>query len=242
MIRIYIREINSFLNSLTGYLVIGLFLAGIGLLMWIFPETSVLNYGFADMHTLFAFGPYVYMFLIPAITMKMFAEERKSGTIEMLLTRPLTDYDIIFGKFLAGFTLVVFSVLPTIIYYFSIYQLGNPVGNVDSAGVTGSYIGLLLLGAVFSSIGLFSSSLTDNQIVAFITAVFLSFIFYSGFQSIAAINVWGTWSGVIEYFGLQYHYNFMSKGLIDLRDLVFFLSVTGIMLMLTKLILSSRKW
>ncbi|MFC2125903.1 gliding motility-associated ABC transporter permease subunit GldF [Bacteroidota bacterium] len=242
MVRIYLKEINGFLNSLTGYLVVGLFLTGMGLLTWVFPETNILNYGFADMGTLFTLGPYVYMFLIPAITMRMFAEESKSGTIEMLLTQPLSDYEIIFGKFLAGFSLVVFSVLPTLIYYFSIYQLGNPVGNIDSAGVTGSYIGLILLGALFTSIGLLSSSLTENQVVAFIIAVFLCFVFYSGLQSIAAINVWGNWSALIESLGIQYHYNFMSKGLIDLKDLTFFLSVTGIMLMLTKLILSSRKW
>jgi len=242
MFRIYNKEINNFLNSITGYLVVGLFLTGIGLLTWVFPSTSVLNYGFADMGTLFSFGPYVYMFLIPAITMKMFAEEKKSGTIELLYTQPLSDYQIIFGKFLGGFTLVVFSVLPTIIYYFSIYRLGNPIGNIDSAGVIGSYIGLLLLGGVFTSIGLVSSSLTENQIVAFIIAVFFCFLFYSGFDSLASINVWGNWSGIVESLGIQYHYNFMSKGLIDLRNLVYFFSVTGIMLLLTRLILSSRNW
>ncbi len=242
MVRIYLKEINSFLNSLTGYLVIGLFITGIGLLTWIFPETSVLNYGFADMATLFTLGPYVYMFLIPAITMKMFAEEKKSGTIELILTQHLTYYEIVFGKFLAGFSMVIFSILPTLIYYLSIYKLGNPAGNIDSAGVAGSYIGILLLGAVFTSIGLLSSALTENQIVAFIVAVFICFVFYSGFQSIAAINVWGRWSATIEGLGGQYRYNFMSKGLIDLRDLIYFLSVICIMLMLTKLILSSRKW
>lgn len=172
----------------------------------------------------------------------MFADEKKSGTLELLMTRPLTDYQIIFGKYFAGLAIVVFSLLPTLVYYFSIYRLGNPVGNIDSAAVFGSYFGLFFLGGLFTSIGLLSSSLTENQIVAFIIAVFICFIFYTGFQSMASINAWSNWSSAIEYLGVNYHYNFMGKGLIDLRDVVYFISVTGIMLMITKLILVSRKW
>ena len=167
-----------FMNSLIAYIVISVFLTGIGLLMWVFPETSVLDYGYADMQTLFTLGPYVLMFLIPAITMRMFAEEKKTGTIEMLLTKPLTDWDIILGKFLSGWLLVILAVIPTIIYYVSVYLLGNPPGNVDTAGVMGSYVGLILLGAVFTSVGLFASSVSSNQIVSFIIAVFLCFIIY----------------------------------------------------------------
>ena len=174
--------------------------------------------------------------------MKMLAAEKKSGTIELLLTQPLTDYQIIFGKFLAGLTLVAISILLTGIYYISMYYLGNPAGNIDSAGVAGSYIGLILLGGLFTSIGLLASSLTENQIVAFIVSVFLCFLLYTGLQSIASINVWGSWSSLIENLGVQYHYNFIGKGLIDLKDALYFLSVTGIILMLTKLNLSSRKW
>lgn len=242
MYSVYIKEINSFLNSLIAYIVISVFLTAIGLLMWVFPETSVLNYGFADMDTLFSFGPYVFMFLIPAITMRMFAEEKKSGTMELLLTRPISDLHLILGKYLSGLTLVIFSLIPTLLYYFTVHQLGNPVGNIDTAGVVGSYIGLLLLGGVFTAIGIFSSALTENQVIAFIIGIFLCFILYVGIGSLAAINPWGALSVVLEQAGLTYHYNSMSKGLLDSRNIVYFLSVISLMLFLTKIILGSRKW
>ncbi len=242
MIQILVKELNGFLNSLIAYIVIAVFLTGIGLLMWVFPDTSVLEYGYADMETLFTLGPYVFMFLIPAITMRMFAEEKKAGTIELLLTKPLTDWQIILGKYFSGWLLVIFAVLPTLVYYWSVYQLGDPVGNVDTAGVIGSYVGLILLGGLFTAIGILSSLFTTNQIVSFITAVFLCFIFYSGFQSLASIDVWGNWSPFLEQLGILYHYNALSKGLIDTRDVVYFASMIGLMLMFTKLILGSRKW
>jgi ABC-2 type transport system permease protein len=242
MLQIFKKEINSFLNSIIAYIVISVFLTAIGLFMWIFPDTSVLNYGFADMDTLFSFGPYVLMFLVPAITMRMLAEERKSGTMELLLTKPLTDYQIILGKFLAGFALVFFSIAPTVIYYFSISSLGNPPGNIDTAGIIGSYIGLLLLGMIFTSIGLFSSSLNDNQVVSFITAIFLCFLFFSGFDYISALTTRGSLASMLEKTGILYHYQFLSKGLIDLSNVIYFLSITALMILLTKFVLSSRKW
>jgi ABC-2 type transport system permease protein len=242
MYQIFKKELNGFLNSFIAYISMSVFLIGIGLLMWVFPETSVLNYGFADLETLFSFGPYVFMFLVPAITMRMFADEKKSGTLELLLTKPVTDLQIILGKYSAGFMLVVFSLIPTILYYFSVYQLGNPPGNIDTAGVIGSYIGLILLGGVFVSIGILASSLTDNQVVSFITALFLCFLLYYGFQSLASINIWGTYSAILEELGILYHYNYMSKGLIDIRNVIYFLSLITIMIMLAKLRLSSRKW
>lgn len=242
MIQVFVKELNSFLDSLIAYIVIAVFLTGIGLLMWVFPETSVLEYGYADMETLFTLGPYVFMFLIPAITMRMFAEEKKAGTIELLLTKPLSDWQIILGKYFSGVVLVVFSILPTLIYYWSICELGNPEGNIDTAGVIGSYIGLLLLGGVFAAIGIFASAISTNQIVSFIVAVFLCFIIYSGFESIASINNWGVFSAFLEQLGVVYHYNSLSKGLVDSRDVIYFLSVVVLMLLLTKLILSSRKW
>lgn len=242
MIQIFIKEINGFLNSLIGYLVIAVFLLGIGLLMWVFPESSVLDYGYADMETLFSLGPYVFMFLIPAITMRMFAEEKKEGTMELLLTLPVTDWQIILGKYLSGLFLVIFSLVPTVVYYYSIYQLGNPVGNIDTAGVIGSYIGLTLLGAVFTSIGIFSSLTSSSQIVSFILSVFLCFIIYAGFESIAGIDVWGQSSLLLEQLGILYHYKSLSKGLIDSRDIIYFLSVIALMLGFTKFLLGSRRW
>jgi ABC-2 type transport system permease protein len=242
MIRVLTKEFNSFLNSLIAYVVIGVFLTGMGLLMWVFPETSILDYGYADMETLFSLGPYVFIFLIPAITMRSFAEERKSGTMELLLTKPLTDWDIVLGKFFACFLLVLFALLPTVIYYFSVSALGNPAGNIDTPGVIGSYIGLALLAGVFCSVGIVASSITSNQIVSFILAAFLCFIVFSGFESISTLNVWSENSLLIKQFGILYHYDALSKGLIDSRDVIYFISVGGLMLLISKIILSARSW
>jgi ABC-2 type transport system permease protein len=242
MIAILKKEINSFLNSLIAYMAIIVFLIAIGLFMWVFPETSVLEYGFADLETLFSMAPYIFMFLIPAITMRSFAEEKKTGTIELLFTKPLTDNQIILGKYLASVFLVLISILPTLIYYFSVYKLGSPVGNIDTAGVVGSYIGLFLLGAVFCSIGIFSSSITDNQILSFIISTFLCFLIYEGFSYISTINVWSDLSYYIEQIGIAYHYQTISKGVIDSKTLLYFFSMIYIMLSATRLVLGSRKW
>ncbi len=240
MIQVFVKEFNSFLNSLIAYIVIGAFLTGIGLLMWVFPETSVLDYGFADLDTLFSMAPYVFIFLIPAITMKSFAEEKKMGTLELLLTKPLSDWNVVLGKFLATCALVLLALLPTFIYYYSVYLLGNPVGNVDSAGVMGSYLGLALLAMIFCAIGLLASSLTSNQIVSFILAAFLCFIIYTGFESLSSFG--GNAALLIKQVGIIYHYESLSKGLIDSRDVIYFLSVAGFILLTTKVVISSRQW
>ncbi|WMJ74542.1 gliding motility-associated ABC transporter permease subunit GldF [Cytophagaceae bacterium ABcell3] len=242
MLSILQKEINAFLNSLIAYIVIILFLTAIGLFIWVFPETSIFEYGFAEMEAFFSLAPWVFIFLIPAITMRTFAEEKKDGTIELLLTRPVTDWQIIFGKYFSAIVLVCLALVPTLLYYYTVSELGSPAGNVDSAAVAGSYIGLILLGSVFASIGIMSSVLTTNQIVSFIIAVFLCFIFYTGFESLASVNVWGQYSVLIDKLGISYHYRALSKGLIDSRNLVYFFSVISIMLLSTKLILGSRKW
>lgn len=240
MIQVFVKEFNSFLNSLIAYIVIGSFLTGIGLLMWVFSETSVLDYGFADLDTLFSMAPYVFIFLIPAITMKSFAEEKKMGTLELLLTKPLSDWNVVLGKFLATCALVLLALLPTLIYYYSVYLLGNPVGNVDSAGVMGSYLGLALLAMVFCAVGLLASSLTSNQIVSFILAAFLCFIIYTGLESVSSFG--GNAALLIKQVGIIYHYESLSKGLIDSRDVIYFLSVAGFILLTTKVVISSRQW
>ncbi len=239
---ILVKEFRSFLNSLIAYMVMAVFLTAMGLLTWVFPDTSVLNYGFADMGTLFSLAPYVFIFLIPAITMRSFAEEKKSGTLELLLTKPLSDWDIVLGKFFACFFLVVIAILPTLIYYFSIRQLGNPVGNIDTSGVMGSYIGLLLLSAIFCSIGLLASSSTPNQIVAFILAAFLCFIIFTGFHSLSSLPVLASVAVGVKQLGILHHYETLSKGLIDSRDVIYFISVTALLLLFTKTILSARTW
>ena len=241
MITILKKEINEFLNSLIAYVVIGIFLTGIGLLMWVFPDTNVMDYGYASMETLFSLGPYVFMFLIPAITMKSFAEEKRNGTIELLYTLPFRDIEIVIGKFLAGFLLVLFSILPTIVYYYSLSYLSNPVGNIDTAGIVGSYIGLILLAGIFTAIGILSSALTGNQIVSFILAAFLCFVFYSGFDSIASINLWSSTSYFIKQVGILAHYESLSKGLIDFSDVVYFLSMMVLIIYLTRIVLTVQK-
>jgi ABC-2 type transport system permease protein len=210
--------------------------------MWVFPDTSVLDYGYADMDTLFSVGPYVFIFLVPAITMRSFAEERKLGTLELLLTKPLTETDIVVGKFFASFCLVIISLVPTLIYYFSLSTLGNPPGNVDTPGVIGSFTGMILLGGAFCAVGILASSITPNQIVSFIVAAFLSFVLYAGLDSIATLSPSGETALAIRQLGMLYHFESMGKGLIDSRDVIYFLSMGGVLLLSTKTILSSRSW
>jgi ABC-2 type transport system permease protein len=217
-----------------------IFLIAIGLFVWVFPDTSVLAYGYADLGTLFSIAPFVLMFLVPAITMRSFAEERKTGTLELLFTMPLTDWEIILGKYFAAVSLVVFSILPTILYYITLYILGNPKGNIDGAGVFGSYLGLTLLGAGFCSIGILASALTDSQIVAFVVATFLCFMLYMGFNSLASVELWQDWSNTISQLGIAYHYNAMSKGLIDTRNLVYFASLIVLALQITRFTMRAR--
>ncbi len=242
MFAIFLKEINSFLNSLIAYLVMIVFITFIGLYTWVFPDSSVLNYGFADMQSLFEFGPVAFLLLIPAITMRSFSEEKREGTIELLLTRPLTDWQIVLGKYFACLALVLLSLIPTSIYYFSIRELGNPPGNIDSAAVLSSYVGLLLLGSVFTAVGLFSSVSTKNQVMSFIICLLICYVLYDGLARIATINLWSSQAALLTYLGLGNHYEALSKGLIDSRNVFYLLSIVGVMLLLTHKILGSRKW
>ncbi|RYD86669.1 MAG: gliding motility-associated ABC transporter permease subunit GldF, partial [Sphingobacteriales bacterium] len=220
-----------YLSSLVAYVTIGVFLLVLGLFLWVFPDSSILEYGYAGLEGLFNTAPYLFMFLIPAITMRAIAEERKEGTLELLLTRPLTLFQIVLGKYLACVLLVLFALVPTLIYYYSVYQLGLPQGNIDTGAVIGSYIGLLLLGAAFVAIGLFASSITKNQIIAFTIAVFLSFFFYSGFDSLSQLLSLQNIS--LQSLGITEHYQSVSRGVLDTRDLVYFLLLAGVFIWLT---------
>jgi ABC-2 type transport system permease protein len=239
MLSIFRKELNSFLNSLVAYIVIGVFLVLVGLFTWFF-DSNVLDYGYADLNNFFQLTPFIFLFLIPAITMRSFSEEFKTGTIELLFTKPLSEWQIILGKFLATFFLIFVALLPTLLYYYSVYQLGSPKGNIDSAAIWGSYLGLLLLGGVFASIGLWASSMTDNQIVAFIIGAILCYFLYDGINQFANIFT-GTIQYFINYLGLNYHYSSLGRGLIDSRNVLYLLSVIFIMLFLTKLRLSAKK-
>lgn len=243
MYSIYKKEINLFLSSLIGYLSVGLFLIGTGLFVWIFPTYSVIDYGFANLDAFFDMSPYIFLFLIPAITMRMLSEEMQTGTFELLATRPLSDWQIILGKYLAALSLIAIALLPTFIYYLSVYELGLPKGNIDSGAAFGSYIGLLLLGAAFASVGIFASSLSQNQIVAFLWALFLSAFCYDAFSNLSKLPIFfGQIDTVIEKIGISYHYQSISRGLLDVRDLIYFSSFIAAFLLATKLNLEKRKW
>ncbi|MCK4464724.1 MAG: gliding motility-associated ABC transporter permease subunit GldF [Bacteroidales bacterium] len=237
------KEINSFFSTVVGYIVIMVFLTANSLFLWIFPgELNVLESGYATIDTLFIIAPWVFLFLVPAVTMRMFSEERKTGTIELLLTRPLSDLQIISAKFLAGLILVLFSLLPCLVYFISVYLLGNPVGNIDTGGTWGSFIGLFFLAGIYVSIGIFASSLTDNQIIAFILSLILCFFFFIGFESLSSIPIFQSIDHVIMNLGINEHYKSMSRGVIDSRDMVYFTVVVVLFLVFTKTSLQSRRW
>jgi ABC-2 type transport system permease protein len=243
MITLLKKEIRSFLTSLIGYIVITVFLLINGLFIWVFPlEFNILDNGYANLDGLFMIAPFVFLFLIPAITMRSFAEEKRSGTIEILMTKPITDIQVILAKYFAGVLLVIFSILPTLVYYISVYKLGSPAGNLDAGGTWGSYIGLLFLGAAFVAVGLFSSTITDNQIVAFILSLFLCGFLYIGFEMIYSLDIFGNLSLFIQSIGISAHYNSLSRGVIDTRDLIYFFSVIVFFILLSKISLESRKW
>jgi len=243
MFTLFKKEINGFLDSLIGYIVVIVFLLMTGLFLWVFPvQFNILDFGFANLDGLFMLAPFVFLFLIPAITMRSFADEKKSGTLELLMTQPLTDIQVVLAKFFAGGALVIFSLIPTLIFFISVYRLGLPAGNLDTGAIWGSYTGLLFLGIAFVSIGIFSSSVTDNQIVSFIVAVTLCFFMYMGFELIYTFILSGTAGLIIESLGINAHYTSMSRGVIDTRDVIYFFSVTTLFILLTKLSLESRKW
>ncbi|MFN4257134.1 MAG: gliding motility-associated ABC transporter permease subunit GldF [Saprospiraceae bacterium] len=243
MLPIFKKEINAFFSSLIGYIVIGVFLLLMGMVMWVFPEYSVLDGGFASMDTLFSMAPLVFMFLIPAVTMRTLAEETQSGTIELLVTRPISDWQIVGGKFLACLALVAFALLPTFLYYITVYRLGSPPGNLDSGGIAGSYIGLLFLAGAYVAIGVFASSLTNNQIVSFVLAAFLCFFVTLAFDFLSRLPIFfGKTDDLVQSIGIQYHYDSVSRGVLDTRDLVYFVSVIAVFLAATVLSLGRRKW
>lgn len=232
MFAILKKEINSFFASPIGYLVIAIFLILNGLFLWVFKgEFNVLDYGFADLSAFFLLAPWILIFLISAVTMRSFSDETKQGTMELLLTKPISHLQIVLGKYFGTILLIIIALLPTLLYPYTVYRLGNPVGNLDMGSTLGSYFGLLFLIASYAAIGVFTSTLSDNQIVAFILSIFLCFLFYIGFEGISEI----TSSSFIEQLGMNYHFKSMGRGVIDTRDIVYFLSVSVFFLTITKL-------
>lgn len=236
-----LREIKSFFGSPIGYLVIAIFLLLNGLFLWVFEgEFNILNSGFADLSPFFTVAPWILIFLIPAVTMRSFSDEKKQGTIELLFTKPLSVWEIVNGKFFGALILIVLALLPTIVYIFVISSLGSPPGNIDMGSTLGSYFGLLFLVAGYTSIGIFTSTLSDNQIVAFIVSVFLCFVLYYGFEGLAGLA--GNLDNFVSSLGMDYHFKSMGRGVIDTRDIIYFVSITILFLSLTVYKLKSLKW
>jgi ABC-2 type transport system permease protein len=224
-----------------AYITVGLLLAVLGLVLWVFPDFSLLNTPFASVDALFEIAPLIFMFLIPAFTMRTFAEEKQAATLEILITRPISVWQIILGKYFATLSWLAIALLPTILYVFSIYKLVSPPVFIDLGNIAASYVGLFLLGSVFCAIGVFASAQTSNQIVAFVMAVFFCFVLYYGFYFFSRLASFsGNLDSIIESLGIDDHYHSISRGVIDTRDLVYFFSLIGLCLTWTWVTISKR--
>jgi ABC-2 type transport system permease protein len=233
MLAIFRKEINQFFSSPIAYIIMGVFLTAMGLMLWVFPDTSLLENGYADMGIFFNLTPYLLLFLVPAITMRSIADEVRSGTLEWLLSKPVSRWGIVGGKFLASWLLVIITLLPTLLYYVTLYQLGAPVGNIDSAGVFGAYIGLFLLAGVFVAVGLWASSFNDNQVVAFVLGVFCCFLLYVGLSALAGLTALSGVGYYLSLLALDEQYRALGRGVIDSRNVVYLLSLAVLFLILT---------
>ncbi|MCF6365468.1 MAG: gliding motility-associated ABC transporter permease subunit GldF [Bacteroidales bacterium] len=236
------KEVTSFFGSLTGYIVISIFLIANSLFLWVFPgEYNVLDSGYANLDTLFFMAPWIFLFLVPAVTMRLFADEKRTGTIELLFTRPLSELQIVLAKYSAGIALVLFSLIPVLLFFITVGFLGDPAWNIDTGAFWGSFIGLFFLAAVYVAIGVFASSVTDNQIIAFLTAMIISFFFYIGFEAVSNLELWGNFSNTVDKLGINAHYKSMSRGVLDTRDIIYFVTVSLIFLLSTKAVLEKSR-
>ena len=238
---IFIKEINSFFSSIVGYVALLVFLIACGLFLWIIPQYSILEYGYASLDRFFEIAPWLLLLLVPAVTMRSFADEFRTGTIEWLYTKPVTDIDIIVGKYLATLALIAFAILPTLIYVYTISVLSFPDIGLDTGAIIGSYIGLFCLAATFAAVGIFCSSLTANQVVGFLISLLACYLLYTGFEQLSKLP---NFSEGIDYYlsmiGMEFHYDSISRGVVDSRDVVYFLSVIIFFVSLTRYSLNSR--
>ena len=239
---IWQKELAGYFNSLIAYVVLGVFFIGMGLFFWVF-EYNILEPGntYATLDALFLYGPYLFLFLVPALTMRSFSEELGRGTLELVLTKPVSEWQLIWGKYLAVVGMIGFALLLTLVYYVTVYWLGAPMGNLDHGATLGAYIGLFFVGGIFAAIGTWTSSLSESQIVAFIIAAFLCFFIYQGLEYLAGIRALTLLNSLIINLGLMEHYQQMSKGVLDMRDVFYFLSVIAIFLILTRWTLEVKK-
>lgn len=242
MIALLKKELQSFFSSLTAYLVLIIFLITNGLFLWVFSnDLNIFDSNYAGIDGLFFLAPWVFLFLVPAITMRLFSEEFKSGTFELLITHPITDFEIVMAKFLSAIVLVLFSLLPTLLYFITVYLLGNPLGNIDTGATIGAYIGLFFLAAIYSSIGVFVSSFTESQIVSFLVTVILCFLSFSGFEYIGSLSLFKQVQSFVLNIGINEHYTSISRGVIDARDIVYYISVSGLFVYFTIVSISKRR-
>lgn len=238
---IFEKEIHSFFNSLIAYMVIAVFLGVVGFFVWIAPSNT-LQSGFANLQVFFLFAPLAFMFLVPAITMRAISEEKKSGTLEFLITRPISELQILLGKYFACVVLTSLCVLPTLLYMYTVSTYAMPKGNIDAGAIYGAYLGLIALGACFATLGIFASTLTDNQIVAFVFGFFLCFVWYKGFGLVADLFTHQVLlHDVIQGFSIESHYESISRGVIDMRDVIYFISFCAGFLFLSKTVMSRKK-
>jgi ABC-2 type transport system permease protein len=243
MFAIFRKEITGFFSGLTGILAIVVFLLVNSLFMWVFPgEWNILESGYAGLDTLFFLSPWLFLFLVPAVTMRMISEEKRLGTIELIYSKPVTEREIVWGKYLASVSLVLLSLIPCIIWYITVYLLGETPGNLDKGGTLGAFIGLFFLAAIYASAGIFASSLTDNQVVAFIAAILICFFLFMGFDSFAYLPGLRKVDEFVIQLGINEHYKSMSRGVLDIRDAAYFIGTTIIFNESTRLVLLSRKW
>lgn len=242
MYAVFKRELFSLLNSMMAYITIGVFLLVSGLLLWVFPDTSILDYGYAELNGFFKLAPLLLLFFIPAFTMRSFAEERREGTYVLLASKPVTEQQIILAKYFAVLSMIAGALLPTGLYYYSISELGLPKGNIDGAAVAGSFTGLFLLGSSLAAIGLLASAMARNQVVAFTIAVFFSFIAYMGFDALAKLAVFGYPETIFSWLSMNTHFESMSRGVLDTRDIIYFISFIFLFLGLTRMVIGGRKW
>ncbi|MDR1983783.1 MAG: gliding motility-associated ABC transporter permease subunit GldF [Prevotellaceae bacterium] len=237
------KEIILFFSSLTGYISVVIFLFLTAWFMWIsHGELNIIDSGYANIDTLFIIAPWIFLFLVPATTMRSFAEEKKMGTIEILFTKPISELNLIIAKFLAAVVLVFLSLLPCLLYFITVYQLGNPVGNIDVGGAWGSFIGLFFLASCYASIGIFASAQSDNQIFAFILSAVICFFMYTGIAELSSIKIFSFADSLLLSLSINEHYQSISRGVVDSRDILYFISVIAIFILLTRLKLQSRKW
>ena len=242
MIALFRKEINLFFSSIIGLLTIVLFLLINALFLWVFSgDFNLLDFGYATLDPFFMISPVIFLIFIPAVCMRLFSEEYQSGTMESLLTKPISLWNVIFSKFLAANVLVLFAIIPTLIYFVSIYYLGETIGNLDFGGIMGSYIGLLMLSSTFIAIGIFSSSISSNQVIAFLIAIICNTIIYYGFDILSEVGFLQKWDLVISNLGISIHYDTMSKGLLDSRDVIYFLSVCFLFLMFSRTSIALRR-